>query len=235
MRLPDAGSVAVSGDIAASARDVVDVTRTSAVDGHVLADGAFAFDRDDVRDGAAHDEPSVADGDVERRRRRARGQSEAAQRRSFERRFDDELRLIERAGAGGLEHDVAAEEIADAGEQFELREIDRGRRDRVAELLVREIELRFAADLAGRRRTSTFVARMRPSVKTMSAEASSIGSPMTVPLRMVTLPLPFERFLAAGELQRAGEIAGHGHVAEVEERGDVGDREVRSRRCRDRS
>ena len=50
--------------------------------------------------------------------------------------------------------------------------------------------------------------------------------------------LAFERFLAARDLQRAGEIAGDRDVREVEERGDVGDREVRrgdveieARRC----
>ena len=68
---------------------------------------------------------------------------------------------------------------------------------------------------------------MRPSVKTRSAETTRSARPSARTVADDDAALSFERFLPSGDLESARESSGNGDVREIEERGDVGDREVR--------
>ena len=93
VRLPAAGSDAVFGDIASALAMSVTLICTSPESVPSVATLPLPSMRQNAGRRSAHDELAVADGDVDRRRRRVRRKIQTFQRGLVERRFEHELRL----------------------------------------------------------------------------------------------------------------------------------------------
>ena len=195
-------------------------------EGAVRRDAAVAFDDHEIADRAVHDQPSIVDGDLELRRRRVRREVESLNGGLIERRGELELRLRQRAAARRFERDVAAEDPRQRREQLEFREIEIARRDGIGELIRLEVDLRLAGDRAARR-DDGHVRRLQRPLRELNVRGGG-GHRLAVD-RAVAYDdgaVAFEFVLRTLQMQRAGEIAGDRHLAQVEEGNDVRNRIV---------